>query len=53
MDALKALGVDYVYIGQRGDFSGPGLNAQRLAAADGAELVYSDTGVHIYRIEQP
>ena len=50
---LYELGVDYVYLGQKGDFSGPGLNAQQLAAADGAELVYSDAGVHIYRIEQP
>jgi hypothetical protein len=53
LDELSALDVDYVYIGQRGDFSGPGLNAQQLAAADGAELVYSDAGVHIYRIERP
>jgi hypothetical protein len=53
LDELYALGVDYVYIGQRGDFSGPGLSAQKLAEIDGAELVYSRADVRIIRIERP
>jgi hypothetical protein len=53
LEQLAALGVDYVYIGQRGDFSGPGLSAKRLKEIDGAEAVYSNDGVHIFRIEQP
>jgi hypothetical protein len=50
---LYALDVDYVYIGQRGDFSGPGLNAERLTAAENAQLVYEDGAVFIFRIEAP
>jgi hypothetical protein len=50
---LYRQGVDYVYIGSRGDFSASGLDAKHLAEADNAELVYQTTSVSIFRIELP
>jgi hypothetical protein len=47
---LQALGVDYVYVGRQGDFSGPGLNAEELRQAEGATPVYESAGVSILRI---
>lgn len=48
---LQAMGVDYVYIGEKGDFSGPGLSAARLSLADDVTLVYQDDKVSILQIE--
>ena len=48
---LQALGVDYVYVGQRGDFSGPGLNAEQLSQAEDVRLVYQNADVSIFQIE--
>jgi hypothetical protein len=50
MAELQAMGVDYVYIGQMGDFSGPGLGADRLSQAENAEVVYESAGVTILQI---
>ena len=52
---LKALGVDYVYIGQKGDFSvpGPGLDAARLAQAPNVHVLYQKAGVFILQIKAP
>jgi hypothetical protein len=50
---LHALGIDYVYIGRRGDVAGPGLNAALLAQSERAELVYYDSGVYIFQILGP
>lgn len=50
---LDALGVDYLYIGQRGDFSGPGLDAATLSQVEGAIPVYQEDGVSIFRLESP
>ena len=47
---LLALGVDYVYVGQRGDFSGSGLNAAKLSQAEGVDLVYQNGGASILQI---
>lgn len=47
---LHKLGVDYVYIGQRGDFAGPGLNTARLKQAPGVIAVYERDGVSILQI---
>ncbi len=47
---LQALDVDYVYIGRRGDFSGPGLNVHRLKQVDGANVIYQNEGVSILRL---
>lgn len=48
---LRALGVDYVYIGRGGDFSGPGLNATQLKEAESVRLLYQEGGVFIFQIE--
>lgn len=50
---LRALGVDYVYIGQKGDFSGPGLNATQLAQAENVSVLHQNGGVSILQIEPP
>jgi hypothetical protein len=50
---LKALGVEYVYIGAKGDFSGPGLSAALLSQAQDATLVYQTPRVSIFRIGSP
>ncbi|MCP4535535.1 MAG: hypothetical protein GY832_00140 [Chloroflexi bacterium] len=48
---LQAMGIDYVYVGRRGDFSGPGLNATQLSEAEGVRLLYQEGGVFIFQIE--
>ena len=53
LDQLYARGVDYVYIGQRGDVDGPGLDPMLLAQAERAELVYHHTGVYLFEILPP
>lgn len=47
---LYSMGVHYVYIGVRGDFSGPGLNAAQIAQSGQTALVYQSAGVTIFRI---
>jgi hypothetical protein len=47
---LHKLGVDYVYIGQRGDFSGQGLDAARLKQMTDVVPVYEHDGVSILQI---
>jgi hypothetical protein len=48
---LRSMGVDYVYIGQRGDFAGSGLNAGQLSQAGDVKLLYQNAGVSIFQIE--
>jgi hypothetical protein len=50
---LQAMGVDYVYIGRRGDFSGPGLSAAQLSQSKNVEMLYQEGGVYILRIGLP
>ena len=47
LEELRALGVDYIYIGARGDFSGPGLEAATLREEPGVRVVYEQAGVTI------
>ncbi len=49
---LREQGVEYIYIGQRGNFDGPGLNANRLSQAEGVTLVYQHGSVSILQITQ-
>ncbi len=51
MTELKAQGVEYVYIGAKGDFSGPGLDPAFLQASGLATIIYQANGVSILRIE--
>ena len=50
---LQAMGVDYVYIGRRGDFSGPGLSAAQLGQSENVKMLYQEGGVYILQIESP
>jgi hypothetical protein len=50
---LQALGVDYVYVGKTGDFSGPGLNANQISQAKNTEVVYQSGGVTILQLTLP
>ena len=47
---LQAMGVDYVYIGRRGDFSGPGLSAAQLTQSEHMKLLYQEGKVYILQI---
>jgi hypothetical protein len=47
---LQTMGVDYIYIGQRGDFSGLGLRAEQLDGAAETEVVYQKGSVSILQI---
>ena len=47
---LREMGVDYIYVGRMGDFSGPGLNAARLAKSSDLRLRYQESGVFILEI---
>ena len=55
---LQAMGVDYVYIGRKGDFSAPstgsgqapGLSAAQIGQAENVELLYQEGEVYILQI---
>jgi len=51
LQQLKAAGVDYVYIGARGDFFDEGLSAAALLERNNVTLVYQSGEVTIFRIE--
>ena len=48
---LRALGVDYVYVGRKGDFSGPGLSVTQLTQAGSVSVLYQNGGVSILQLE--
>lgn len=50
LDTLRAHGVEYVYIGQRGDYAEPGLQVDHLTQSGQFELLYNRDGVTILRI---
>jgi hypothetical protein len=50
---LQEMGVDYVYIGRKGDFSGPGLSAVQLSQSENVKMLYQEGGVYILQIEEP
>jgi len=50
LDALDNLGVDYIYLGKRGDFSGSGLKEARIQQLEGTSRVYQQGGVSILRL---
>jgi hypothetical protein len=50
---LRAMGVDYVYIGRKGDFSGPGLSAAQLSQSENVKTLYQKGGVYIFQIGSP
>lgn len=50
IDTLYDLGVEYIYIGARNDFSSQGLRADFLTQSARVELLYEQDGVAILRI---
>ncbi len=48
---LRVLGVNYVYIGAKGNFAEPGLDAAQLSQTSGASPVYQQDGVSILKID--
>ncbi len=53
LEGLRSLGVDYLYVGRKGDFSGPGLDATRLSQAESIKPLYQNAGVSILQIKPP
>lgn len=51
VDGLLGRGVGYVYIGEKGNFEGPGLRADRLVASGRAELLYQQDRVAILQLK--
>jgi hypothetical protein len=47
---LRAAGIDYIYIGARGDFAGPGLQLEQLRQSPELTLLYEHDGVAILQI---
>lgn len=50
LKSLNEMDVNYIYIGSKGDFSGPGLIEKQLRKADEVNLAYQNNGVAILRI---
>jgi hypothetical protein len=50
IDTLRNLGVEYIYIGANGDFSGPGLQVDILTQSDAIKLLYNQNGTAILQI---
>jgi hypothetical protein len=48
---LHAHGIQYIYIGARGNFSGPGLDAKELSQQKELEAVYDQQGVQIFKVK--
>lgn len=47
---LREMGVDYIYIGQMGDFSGPGMDGAQLTQSPDLQTVYHNSDVYIFEI---
>lgn len=50
LDALCALGVDYLYDGAKNPFDGRQFNISAIQQIEGVETVYKDSGVVIYKL---
>lgn len=50
LDGLRALGVEYIYLGVHGNFAGPGLSLTSLRDAPGVVVVYEQGGVAILQL---
>ncbi len=50
---LYDMGVQYIYIGAHGDFSGPGLQLTQLMQSDRVKLLYQHGGAAILQIKPP
>ena len=50
---LQAQGVNYIYIGERGNFDGLGLKAEQLKQSNKLEVVYQKGNVFIFHLKLP
>ena len=50
LDALRARGFSYIYVGKAGNFAEPGLNSDWLRAQPGVTVVYDANGVTIFAL---
>lgn len=50
LEKLYTLGVEYIYVGVRGDFSGPGLRSEFLRQSERVEILYEKDGAAVLRI---
>jgi hypothetical protein len=50
LDKLREMGVNYIYIGAKGNFDGPGLVPKKIRQTPGVEVVYQQSGVTILRL---
>lgn len=50
LDAFRARGISYIYVGKAGNFAEPGLNAEWLRTQPGVTAVYDANGVTIFTI---
>jgi hypothetical protein len=50
LDTLYDQGVEYIYIGTNGDFSGPGLRLDHLAQSDAVKILYNRGGTAVLQI---
>jgi len=51
LEDLRRMGVEYIYIGARGDFSGVGLDGGRLTELAGVRVAYEAAGVTILSLD--
>jgi hypothetical protein len=50
LEILRQHGVEYIYIGNKGNFSGPGLQKEEIGQSSKTQLLYSQEGVSIFKI---
>lgn len=50
LEALRAHGITYIYVGKAGNFAEPGLNVEWLRTQAGATVVYDSDGVTIFAL---
>jgi hypothetical protein len=50
LDDLRKMGVDYIYVGAKGNFSGKALSSAQLSQAAGISEIYQRDGVSIWAI---
>lgn len=53
LETLYQSGVEYIFIGANGDFSGPGLQVEFLRQSDWVEPIFEDGGTFILQIRPP
>jgi hypothetical protein len=53
LEDLRKQGIEYIYLGKKGNYTGRGLDSGQIQGAGRATLLYDQEGVSILRIEPP